>query len=1107
MSTFDKLMIRGIRSFNPTIPNTLQLYTPLTLIVGPNGSGKTTIIECLKYITTGNLPPNTRGGAFIYDPKIAREPEVKAQIKLRLTTREKETIVCTRSLQLTQRKNRLEQKTLETLLWKINSRGEQVSISSRCADMDAELPYYLGVSSAMLEHVIFCHQEDSNWPLGEPGCVKKKLDDVFASSKYARALDVLRSERKELSASLRVKRVELDYLVQARAKRQSLARKINELEEAIAERNKRIESLDCEIKRIFGLEGELKDIIVNVIKLEEEIQALKNESEGIQFYLSQCSNQNINSDEIKKVEEEKSINEVINKLKKELIEDGIIAEMENKRNKYIKYKNSIGKMKENEEKRLRLIKEINENLKEYEIAVRGVQTGGKLELKALRMESEKRMEEIKKEIKEKNDDLILYNEKINKLMKEKLEIEHEMEHIDFKLSINICEDKISNSIDEIQTKLKIKKDLLNKALMSFEKQLRYQQMKKRKEEIGEISDVDITELRTEKETLEIKRNEIKSWKLFYKEEIKKVNDLNIELGLSHFEEVSLEKVENLDEINDIIAASSNAHLIYKNFQKMGIKKNECPLCKKGFCGAEKSEFFNRLENIILKIPETKKEAIIKKEKIESKIKRNELLNTRNKIIRSINTGLFGISEKDHESLYQAIFNYEKLLIEQLDLCNENLLKKTLLMQELKNINEGLKKDVIIYDSDKIRKEISELEDKLKKKRLIEEHNELKETKKNLEEKYKNIESNYKNYIDRRDELRSVLAKMMETQMRTKTKSQIYYNNIFQNMKELKNIEIISIEPIEFDEEEYENIKKINNEIKERLSFYIFELNKIEGIKLKIQEINKKKEKETQHVILNNKIEELKKTNKYGPSNLLKQKLDKLQEKKNSLENMKSVLLGENKQMKTTLLTYKNEMESDYKEDNYKSKYIECKTMEICLDDLDKCIKVLDRSIIEFHSNKINELNKTLKDLWTGTYKGNDIDWIELRSESEGNKMYNYRIVMVKNGIELDMRGRCSAGQKVIASILFRLALCETFSINCNIMALDEPTTNLDRENIESLAHTLNQIINERKNNFQLIVITHDEEFVQMMGVSGCEYFYRLERDENGDSIIERHNIG
>ena len=79
-------------------------------------------------------------------------------------------------------------------------------------------------------------------------------------------------------------------------------------------------------------------------------------------------------------------------------------------------------------------------------------------------------------------------------------------------------------------------------------------------------------------------------------------------------------------------------------------------------------------------------------------------------------------------------------------------------------------------------------------------------------------------------------------------------------------------------------------------------------------------------------------------------------------------------------------------------------------------------------------------------------------------------------IPLDMRGRCSAGQKVLAAIVIRLALAETFCLNCGMLALDEPTTNLDEANKAGLAHALARIIKSRsaQHNFQLICITHDE---------------------------------
>ncbi len=145
----------------------------------------------------------------------------------------------------------------------------------------------------------------------------------------------------------------------------------------------------------------------------------------------------------------------------------------------------------------------------------------------------------------------------------------------------------------------------------------------------------------------------------------------------------------------------------------------------------------------------------------------------------------------------------------------------------------------------------------------------------------------------------------------------------------------------------------------------------------------------------------------------------------------------------------------------------------------------DRALQNFHTLKIKEINKIIRELWQLIYKGQDIDMIELESgqdeaggaaASKGSRSYNYRVVMRKGDVPLDMRGRCSAGQKVLAAIVIRLALAETFCLNCGILALDEPTTNLDEANKAGLAHALSRIILSRSKqmNFQLICITHDE---------------------------------
>ncbi|GMG56313.1 unnamed protein product [Ambrosiozyma monospora] len=117
--------------------------------------------------------------------------------------------------------------------------------------------------------------------------------------------------------------------------------------------------------------------------------------------------------------------------------------------------------------------------------------------------------------------------------------------------------------------------------------------------------------------------------------------------------------------------------------------------------------------------------------------------------------------------------------------------------------------------------------------------------------------------------------------------------------------------------------------------------------------------------------------------------------------------------------------------------------------------------------------------------------------------------MVKNGVELDMRGRCSAGQRVLASIIIRLSLAENFGTNFGVIALDEPTTNLDEDNINSLAQSLNALIELRKqqSNFQIIVITHDEKFMSEMGAQNyTEHFYKVQRNQRLNSTISQCKI-
>jgi DNA repair protein RAD50 len=39
---------------------------------------------------------------------------------------------------------------------------------------------------AVLDNVIFVHQEESNWPLADGATIKKKFDEIFAATKYTK---------------------------------------------------------------------------------------------------------------------------------------------------------------------------------------------------------------------------------------------------------------------------------------------------------------------------------------------------------------------------------------------------------------------------------------------------------------------------------------------------------------------------------------------------------------------------------------------------------------------------------------------------------------------------------------------------------------------------------------------------------------------------------------------------------------------------------------------------------------------------------------------------------------------------------------------------------
>ena len=124
-----------------------------------------------------------------------------AQVKMSFRSTSQAKMVATRSMQLTVKKSTRTLKTLEgQLVTSVN--GERSSLSTRVAELDLLMPQKLGVSKAILDCVIFCHQDESLWPLSEPLSLKKKFDEIFEALKYTKAIDNIKKLRKDQGVKL-----------------------------------------------------------------------------------------------------------------------------------------------------------------------------------------------------------------------------------------------------------------------------------------------------------------------------------------------------------------------------------------------------------------------------------------------------------------------------------------------------------------------------------------------------------------------------------------------------------------------------------------------------------------------------------------------------------------------------------------------------------------------------------------------------------------------------------------------------------------------------------------------------------------------------------------
>lgn len=298
MSSIYKLSIKGIRSFEPESDETIQFGFPLTLICGQNGCGKTTVIECLRYATTGNLPPNSKGGAFVHDPSLSSRTSVTGQVKLAFKNANGKSMITTRSVQASIKNTKTANastvtfKSMEGQLAYIEN-GKKTSISSKNAELDSQIPIFLGASTAILDNVIFCHQDESLWPLSEASVLKKKFDDIFEASRFTKVIDNLKSIKKDMATDIKLIEQSVNHLKIDKDRAKKVRDRLTEMNQSvetfaseISELNIQIEQKDIEAEKLFATNQEFQktlsdyeNLLMKRTSLTETIDRIKSSIE------------------------------------------------------------------------------------------------------------------------------------------------------------------------------------------------------------------------------------------------------------------------------------------------------------------------------------------------------------------------------------------------------------------------------------------------------------------------------------------------------------------------------------------------------------------------------------------------------------------------------------------------------------------------------------------------------------------------------------------------------------------------------------------------------------------------------------------------------------
>lgn len=133
----------------------------------------------------------------------------------------------------------------------------------------------------MLDNVLFVHQEESSWPLQEGAVLKKRFDEIFDSTRYTKAVEVLRKTEKDLASDIKGIMIDLSALDARRDAIRSFKIELteqNEIEEGLQADKQQIQS---ELEALDAKLEKWGSILAEARAVQRELDDLKREEDRL----------------------------------------------------------------------------------------------------------------------------------------------------------------------------------------------------------------------------------------------------------------------------------------------------------------------------------------------------------------------------------------------------------------------------------------------------------------------------------------------------------------------------------------------------------------------------------------------------------------------------------------------------------------------------------------------------------------------------------------------------------------------------------------------------------------------------------------------------------